>query len=94
MLGIAVALMACSASVRAEDGYDLWLRYVPLEPALAADYRTQLGEVAALTGRPRSVPREMSWFVGSRACLASHPGSRTKLPLATCLRLARRSRRR
>jgi len=47
MLGIALASMACSAGVRAEDGYDLWLRYVPLEPSLAADYRTQLGEVAA-----------------------------------------------
>ncbi len=47
MLGVAVTLMACSAGVRAEDGYDLWLRYVPLEPALAADYRAQLGAVAA-----------------------------------------------
>jgi alpha-glucuronidase len=47
MLGIALALMACSSGLRAEDGYDLWLRYVPLEPALAAEYRTQLGEVAA-----------------------------------------------
>jgi len=47
MLFAALALMACSAGARAEDGYDLWLRYVPLEPVLAAHYRTQLGEVAA-----------------------------------------------
>lgn len=47
MLLAAVALMACSAGARAEDGYDLWLRYVPLEPVLAAHYRTQLGEVGA-----------------------------------------------
>lgn len=47
MLGIALASMACSAGARAEDGYDLWLRYVPLDPSLAADYRTQLGEVVA-----------------------------------------------
>ncbi|MGN7838523.1 alpha-glucuronidase family glycosyl hydrolase [Stenotrophomonas sp. 22385] len=47
MLGVAVALMACSAGARAEDGYDLWLRYAPLEPAVAADYRAQLGEVVA-----------------------------------------------
>ncbi|MEI4516560.1 MULTISPECIES: alpha-glucuronidase family glycosyl hydrolase [unclassified Stenotrophomonas] len=47
MLLAALALMACNAGARAEDGYDLWLRYVPLEPVLAAHYRTQLGEVAA-----------------------------------------------
>ncbi|WP_426803905.1 alpha-glucuronidase family glycosyl hydrolase [Stenotrophomonas sp. SrG] len=45
MLLAAVALMACSAGARAEDGYNLWLRYAPLEPVLAADYATQLGEV-------------------------------------------------
>lgn len=47
MLFIALASMACSAGARAEDGYDLWLRYVPLDPSLAADYRTQLGEIVA-----------------------------------------------
>jgi len=47
MLLAAVALMACSAGARAEDGYNLWLRYAPLDPVLAADYATQLGEVVA-----------------------------------------------
>ncbi|HBZ48520.1 MAG TPA: alpha-glucuronidase [Stenotrophomonas sp.] len=47
MLLAALALMACSAGARAEDGYNLWLRYAPLEPVLAADYATQLGEVVA-----------------------------------------------
>lgn len=47
MLLAALALMACSAGARAEDGYNLWLRYAPLEPVLAADYGTQLGEVVA-----------------------------------------------
>ncbi len=47
MLGAAVALFACAGSVRAEDGYALWMRYVPLEPALAAGYRTHLAEVVA-----------------------------------------------
>lgn len=45
MLLAAVALMACSAGARAEDGYNLWLRYAPLDPVLAADYAAQLGEV-------------------------------------------------
>lgn len=47
MLGVAVALFACAGSVRAEDGYALWLRYAPLEPALAADDRARLGGVVA-----------------------------------------------
>ncbi|WP_447785399.1 alpha-glucuronidase family glycosyl hydrolase [Stenotrophomonas bentonitica] len=47
MLLAALALMACSAGARAEDGYNLWLRYAPLDPVLAADYATQLGEVVA-----------------------------------------------
>ncbi|MFL9585274.1 alpha-glucuronidase family glycosyl hydrolase [Stenotrophomonas sp. AB1(2024)] len=42
-----MALLACTGSAHAEDGYALWMRYVPLAPALAADYRTQLGEVVA-----------------------------------------------
>lgn len=47
VLGAAMALLACTGSAHAEDGYALWMRYVPLAPALAADYRTQLGEVVA-----------------------------------------------
>lgn len=47
MLLAALALMACSAGARADDGYNLWLRYAPLDPVLAADYATQLGEVVA-----------------------------------------------
>jgi len=47
MLLAALALMACSAGARAEDGYNLWLRYAPLDPVLAADYAAQLGEVVA-----------------------------------------------
>lgn len=47
MLGVAMALLACTGTVRAEDGYALWMRYAPLEPALAADYHARLAEVVA-----------------------------------------------
>ncbi|WP_256774334.1 MULTISPECIES: alpha-glucuronidase family glycosyl hydrolase [unclassified Stenotrophomonas] len=47
MLGAAVALFACVGNVRAEDGYALWLRYAPVEPARAADARPRLAEVVA-----------------------------------------------
>ncbi len=41
------AWLACAGSVRAEDGYALWMRYVPLAPALAADRGAQLREMVA-----------------------------------------------
>ena len=47
MLMACVAVLACAGSVRAEDGYALWMRYVPLAPSLAADYRAQLDTVVA-----------------------------------------------
>src|SRR5690606_21779944 len=34
-------------TVHAEDGYDLWLRYRPVEAAVAADYRARLVPVVA-----------------------------------------------
>ncbi|MEG0185262.1 MAG: alpha-glucuronidase family glycosyl hydrolase [Stenotrophomonas sp.] len=42
-----MALLACTGTVRAEDGYALWMRYAPLEPALAVDYHARLAEVVA-----------------------------------------------
>ena len=47
IVGVAMALLACTGTVRAEDGYALWMRYAPLEPALAVDYHTRLAEVVA-----------------------------------------------
>ena len=47
MVGAVMALLACTCTVHAEDGYALWMRYAPLEPALAADYHTRLAEVVA-----------------------------------------------
>ena len=73
MLGIALASMACSAGVRAEDGYDLWLRYIPLEPALAADYRTQLGEVAAPDQTPTQRAARDELVRGLTGLLGSAP---------------------
>ncbi|MGN6320490.1 MAG: alpha-glucuronidase family glycosyl hydrolase, partial [Dyella sp.] len=37
--------LLCTASTRAEDGYDLWLRYRPLAPAQAQLYRSRLSEL-------------------------------------------------
>ena len=43
-------LLVCAASARAEDGYDLWLRYRPVEPSWAMRYRSFAAEVVAAPG--------------------------------------------
>ncbi|MCI2263519.1 alpha-glucuronidase family glycosyl hydrolase [Xanthomonas indica] len=48
MACVAMGLMACASSVRAEDGAALWMRYVPSQGAArAADERVRLDEVVA-----------------------------------------------
>ena len=47
LLAAVLVLLGCMGSVHAEDGYDLWLRYVPVDSSLAEQYRTRLGEVVA-----------------------------------------------
>ncbi|MET7143694.1 alpha-glucuronidase [Xanthomonas sp. PPL133] len=48
MACVAMGLMACAGSVRAEDGAALWMRYVPSQGAArAADERVRLDEVVA-----------------------------------------------
>jgi alpha-glucuronidase len=37
-LVLMLAMAFCIAAARAEDGYELWLRYHPLAPAQAALY--------------------------------------------------------
>ncbi len=43
-------LLVCAASAHAEDGYDLWLRYRPIEVPWAARYRGFATEVVAAPG--------------------------------------------
>ena len=44
---IFLALLGCTGSVRAEDGYALWLRYVPVVPVQSVDNRGPLGDLVA-----------------------------------------------
>lgn len=78
MLGAAVALFACAGSVRAEDGYRLWMRYVPLEPALAADYRMRLGEVVAPDRTPTQRAARDELQRGLTGLLGRAPHARLK----------------
>ncbi len=42
-----LALLLCVADARAEDGYDVWMRYVHADPARLDGYRVRLGDVVA-----------------------------------------------
>lgn len=42
-----LALSACVSTVRAEDGYGLWMRYPPADASKAEAYRAMLGDVVA-----------------------------------------------
>ena len=45
-----MCLLVCAACAHAEDGYDLWLRYRPIEGSLAMRYRSFSTEVVAAPG--------------------------------------------
>ena len=47
LLVAGLVLLSCLSLARAEDGYDLWLRYRALDQATAASYRGQLAELVA-----------------------------------------------
>lgn len=47
MSSVVIVLLLFAGSAHAEDGHSLWLRYVPVESALAATYRAQLSDIVA-----------------------------------------------
>ncbi len=47
LLGCVLAALSCLPVALAEDGYDLWLRYRPLDAHLAEGYRARLGQLVA-----------------------------------------------
>ncbi|MBD7952972.1 alpha-glucuronidase [Stenotrophomonas sp. Sa5BUN4] len=76
MLAAVVALMACIGSAQAEDGYALWMRYVPLDAPLAAAYRTQLAEVVAPDHTPTQRAAREELERGLAGLLGSAPPMR------------------
>ncbi|KSB88171.1 alpha-glucuronidase [Caulobacter vibrioides] len=51
-LCLAAGLLLAPLAARAEDGYDLWLRYRPVEAGAATDYRASAGTVAPVADTP------------------------------------------
>lgn len=77
LLAAVLVLLGCMGSVRAEDGYDLWLRYTPVGSTLADAYRTRLGAVVApgATATQRVARDEL--VRGLSSLLGSAPRQRT-----------------
>lgn len=84
-----MALLACTGTVRAEDGYALWMRYAPLEPALAADYHTRLAEVVAPDQTPtqraarEELERGLTGLTGSAPRMHVAPAINPSLVIGT-----------
>jgi alpha-glucuronidase len=70
-LGLALFLAARPAA--AEDGYDLWLRYGPIEPAWAARYRPVTAEIVGSTDSPVMAAAAAELDRGLRGLLGSAP---------------------
>jgi len=47
VLGCLLAALACLPVAQAEDGYELWLRYRPLDAEQAGDYRARFAQLVA-----------------------------------------------
>ncbi|WP_313456514.1 alpha-glucuronidase family glycosyl hydrolase [Stenotrophomonas sp.] len=71
------ALLAFAGNVRAEDGYALWMRYVPLTPALAAERSEQLREIVAPNGTPTQRAAREELVRGLAGLLGHAPPLRT-----------------
>ena len=64
--------LGLSGSARAEDGYDLWLRYAPIESAGCAMLTGGRLPAWSFSSRQRPPPSSRTnWHAGSRGCLAT-----------------------
>jgi alpha-glucuronidase len=81
-----VLLMVFSASAHAEDGYDLWLRYRPLEAPRAAHYRSFAAEIVAApaaTIAARELLRGITGLLAATPTLSSRVSRSGAIVLAT-----------
>lgn len=84
-----IALLACTGNACAEDGYALWMRYAPLEPALAADYHARLAEVVAPDQTPiqraarEELERGLTGLTGSAPRMHVAPAIKPSLVIGT-----------
>ena len=68
-----MAVMACLPAARAEDGYDLWLRYPPTESARANEYRAQISQLVAADATPTQAASRAELLRGLHGMLGAMP---------------------
>ncbi len=71
-----MCLLICAASAHAEDGYDLWLRYRPVDAPWAARYRNFATEVVAAPGAQMAAHELRRGITG---LLAVTPGAASRI---------------
>lgn len=77
LLAAVLVLLGCMGSVRAEDGYDLWLRYTPVGSTLTDAYRMRLGDVVAPDATVTQRVARDELMRGLSGLLGSAPRQRT-----------------
>ena len=79
MLAVALLALAVLPLAQAEDGYELWLRYRPLEPAALERYRPQLAQLVAPAANDtqratrQELVRGLGGLLGQAPALAGAP---------------------
>ncbi len=74
MLACLFCLLGLPMLSHAEDGYDLWLRYRPIEGAEAAAYRAQATQLVAPAATPTQIATRDELLRGLRGLLGAAPG--------------------
>ncbi|WP_309092502.1 alpha-glucuronidase family glycosyl hydrolase [Phenylobacterium sp.] len=73
MAAAATSVLGSAGAVRAEDGYDLWLRYRPVEAAQAQGYRALATELVAEGGSPTLAVARAELARGLSGLLGAEP---------------------
>jgi len=89
MSSVVIVLLVFSGGVRAEDGYALWMRYVPVEPMRAVDYRAELDGILAPDATPTQraarteLVRGLTGLLGKAPRLSTNAADRYTVVLGT-----------
>lgn len=76
---VLLAALSLAMPAHAEDGFDLWLRYQPIEASLAGDYRSRASELIAPTQTPTQRATRDELQRGLRGLLGRMPNASERI---------------
>jgi alpha-glucuronidase len=80
LAALALGLLGAASAAEAEDGYQLWLRYVALQPQAASEYRELATElIAGATPSPTQKAARSELMRALRAMLGAAPPEATRV---------------